>query len=769
MERNFLLKGIFLISGFLLVVSVFAATGQPDGLPVAEQVEVGRQHFDNGRFEDALGAWNVALEHYRQTDDKRGQARVLQYKAEAYLSIGHYYKAVSSLQAALRFAEEAGDELLAARVAGSLGTAYLLSNRTDEARSLLENAVAEERAGGRQAAAAVAGNNLGNLLASQGEFDAAILAYQQALSDANAAGNQQLAAKSSVNIGRALFESDRHDEARAQLGRASRLIESLPPSHEKAYALISIGRLYSHLTENSPSANSDLQKLAQETLDEAAVVAESIGDDRALSYAYGYIGALYEGAGRTDDAMRYTHRALLQLQQTPAPEIRYQWQWQEARLLQAEGNTDAAISAYRRAVNDLQKIRPVLASGYLGRHGEFREEAGRLYLDLVDLMLQSTDASADSSEMETDLREVRATVEMLKGAELEDYFQDDCVAALKAKTTGIDRLGENTAAIYPIVLTDRLEILLSLPDGMKRYTVPVEAADLNGEVDLFRARLEKRTTHQYKRHAEKIYRWLIQPLEKDLQAQKIETLVFIPDGGLRTIPISALYDGSNFLVTRYAVVTTPGLTLTDPQPLPRENVQVLMAGLTDSVQGFPPLPDVSSEITQLDELYDGAVLRNSNFTLSNVEQELGDTPYSIVHVASHGKFQSDVRDTFLLTYDDKLSMDRLEGYMASTTYRDQPVELLTLSACQTAVGDDKAALGLGGVAVKAGARSAVATLWYINDQASSLLISDFYKNLKEPDVSKAVALQRAQLSLLEDPRFHHPSYWGPFLLIGNWL
>jgi CHAT domain-containing protein len=196
---------------------------------------------------------------------------------------------------------------------------------------------------------------------------------------------------------------------------------------------------------------------------------------------------------------------------------------------------------------------------------------------------------------------------------------------------------------------------------------------------------------------------------------------------------------------------------------------LLVAGLTEGVQGFSPLPDVSGEVARLDELYDAKVLKNSSFTLPNVEQSLGETAYSVVHVASHGKFQNDVRDTFLLTYDGKLGMDTLEGYMASTTYREQPVELLTLSACQTAVGDDKAALGLGGIAVKAGARSAVATLWYINDQASSLLVTEFYKNLKESDVSKAQALQQAQLTLLDDPRFHHPSYWGPFLLIGNWL
>ena len=268
---------------------------------------------------------------------------------------------------------------------------------------------------------------------------------------------------------------------------------------------------------------------------------------------------------------------------------------------------------------------------------------------------------------------------------------------------------------------------------------------------------------------ETIYGWLIQPLEKDLEAQKIDTLVFVPDGSLRTIPLAALYDGKDFLIARYAVATIPGLTLTDPRPLPREHIELLAAGLTDSVQGFPALPNVGEEITRIHKLYEGTMLENKSFTTAKFGKDLDERPYSIVHVASHGKFEKDARNTFLLTYDGKLNMDTLQGYMASTTYREQPVELLTLSACQTAVGDDKAALGLGGVAVKAGARSALATLWYINDQSSSILVTDFYEDLKEPGVSKAKALQDAQLKLLKDRRYDHPSYWSPFLLIGNWL
>jgi CHAT domain-containing protein len=128
-----------------------------------------------------------------------------------------------------------------------------------------------------------------------------------------------------------------------------------------------------------------------------------------------------------------------------------------------------------------------------------------------------------------------------------------------------------------------------------------------------------------------------------------------------------------------------------------------------------------------------------------------------------------VRQTFLLAYDGKLTMDGLEKLISPSRYRDQPISLLTLSACQTAAGDDRAALGLAGVAVKAGASSALASLWFINDQSASMLVAEFYTQLRQPGMSKADALRNAQLRMLADKRFSHPSYWSPFLLIGNWL
>jgi CHAT domain-containing protein len=140
-----------------------------------------------------------------------------------------------------------------------------------------------------------------------------------------------------------------------------------------------------------------------------------------------------------------------------------------------------------------------------------------------------------------------------------------------------------------------------------------------------------------------------------------------------------------------------------------------------------------------------------------------------VHVATHGQFDSDHTRSFLLTYDEKLTMDELRETIGARQFSDEPVELLVLSACETAAGDDRAALGLAGVALQAGARTAVATLWFINDESTADMVSEFYRQLDSSDLSKAEALRAAQLSLLEQPRYRHPSYWAPFLLIGNWL
>lgn len=375
----------------------------------------------------------------------------------------------------------------------------------------------------------------------------------------------------------------------------------------------------------------------------------------------------------------------------------------------------------------------------------------------------------DAAAAEPYLLAARDAIELFKAAEVRDYFRDECVDLLQSRITRLDQISPTTAVIYPIVLPDRTELLISLPTGLKRITVPVRAEVLTQEVRAFRKALEKRTTLEYLPLARQLYDRLIRPLEPELAAQSLDTLVFVPDGPLRTIPLAALHDGKQFLIRKYAVATSPGLTLTDPHSLSNARQNMLSSGLTLSVQGFPPLPNVATELQTIRSLYGGDQLINQEFVIARLERELKEGPFTILHIASHARFTSDVNNTFLLMFDGKLSMSQLDRLIGLFRYRQDPLELLTLSACQTATGDDRAALGLAGVAIKAGARSALATLWFINDEASTKLVSEFYRQLHDAPVSKAVALQRAQLKLLEDAVYEHPAYWSPFLLLNNWL
>jgi CHAT domain-containing protein len=470
-----------------------------------------------------------------------------------------------------------------------------------------------------------------------------------------------------------------------------------------------------------------------------------------------------------DDALQLTRRAVFTAQSARAPESLYRWQWQSGRLLTRLGKLDDALSAYQEAATTLQPIRTEVTFA-----SQTSLEAGQpsirsLYFELADLLLQRAALTSDEAETEPYLRAARDAIESYKAAELRDYFRDDCVDQMQARLTKLDSVSPATAIIYPIIFSDRTELLVSFPDGLKRRSVPVTASALTAEIRSFRRTLEKRTTREYLPHAQQLYDWLLRPLGDDLRRLNVDTLIFVPDGALRTIPMSALHDGQQFLIAQYAVAMTPGLDLTDPQPINRTRAQLLSSGLTKAVQGFPPLPHVAEEMEYIHSLFKGEQLLDKSFIASRLEKELEDGRYSILHIATHGQFATDVNQSFLLTFDDRLTMTQLERLVGLFRFRQDPLELLTLSACQTGVGDDRAALGLAGIAVKAGARSALATLWFINDEASSELVSEFYRRLHDTSISKARALQLAQLKLLTDGLYEHPAYWSAFLLLNNWL
>lgn len=732
-------------------------------------MEQGRKSFQQRDFEQAALRWIEAAQLYEKAGQPRQQSEALAQLSQAYQAIGQYRKALESLESALTLARKSDDRTQIASVLGSLGNAYIAVGPADQAQRYLSEGLGMARELGSSALAAAILNNLGNLFASHQKYRQALEAYRESRLLAEKAGKRALAARALTNAAMASLQDGQYPESRALLDKALSEMRGLGASHDQAYGWINLGLACHDLRPHLPDARDALLQRAFQAFHEATSLAEALGNPRAASYAWGYLGKLYEEERRYPEALQLTHKATFAAQRVNAPESLYRWQWQTGRLLKAQGKIEEAIASYRRAVYTLQSIRQEMSLGYGSARSSFRESVGPVYFELVDLLLQRAAAMREREQVEPYLIEAREAVELLKAAELRDYFQDDCVDAARSRATRLDIVSQTAVVVYPILLPDRTELLVSLPGGLKRFAVPVGADILTQEVRQFRRNLEKRTTREYLPHAQKLYDWLIRPLEADLASSRIDTLVFVPDGSLRTIPMAALHDGEQFLIRKYALATTPGLNLTDPRPIQREKIQVLAAGLTESVQGFPPLPHVSAELQALKDAYQGDQLLDRDFLLPTMQKELRDQPFTVLHIASHGQFESDVRKTFLLTFDDKLTMDRLNQFVGLFQFRDDPLELLTLSACQTAAGDDRAALGLAGIAIKAGARSALATLWYINDQASSVLVSEFYRQLQDPSISRAVALQRAQLKLLNDPRHEHPGYWSPFLLINNWL
>ncbi len=175
------------------------------------------------------------------------------------------------------------------------------------------------------------------------------------------------------------------------------------------------------------------------------------------------------------------------------------------------------------------------------------------------------------------------------------------------------------------------------------------------------------------------------------------------------------------------------------------------------------------EIRVVGELTASEVLLNEDFRREALRRALAQESFSLVHLATHARFPGGDESPFLQAWDGPILLDELAADIGLFRFRDEPLELLTLSACETAQGDDRAALGLSGVAIKAGARSALGTLWSINDPAAEALVARFYRELLLERVSRAEALRRAQRELLAQPAYRHPAYWAPFILIGSWL
>jgi len=268
---------------------------------------------------------------------------------------------------------------------------------------------------------------------------------------------------------------------------------------------------------------------------------------------------------------------------------------------------------------------------------------------------------------------------------------------------------------------------------------------------------------------------MIRPAESMLTEDQIKTLVFVLDGSFRDIPMAALHDGEEYLVEKgYAVALVPGLQLVPSRPLSQTRLRALTFGLSEEApqaDNLPSLPQVKEELAQIRTYLPTRQHLNQAFTQAELQREIQTTPYSVIHIATHGQFSSDPEQTYLQSWNQRIQGSQFSSMLQERAPKGlQPIELLVLSACTTAAGDDRAILGLAGLAVQSGARSTVASLWSISDRSTAELMRHFYQTLttQQGSVTKAEALRQAQVKLLTTPGYQAPRYWAPFLLVGDW-
>lgn len=556
---------------------------------LAQALATGQAAFQRGDFEGAATSWQVAVRLYADTKQPQAHSLALTNLARAYTALGHYDQAVQSLRAALRLAEEGSEPMQQARILGELGNLAMATGNVVEAERLVRDALTLARALGQAALTATLLHTRGNLLMAQQQPYEALEVYRDSAALAQQEG---MRARALAHAARAATYTAQPHTATTLLDDALTHLRQAEFSHDTDYDLLFIGRVYHRLTATNPT----LALRAATVFQDAAALAQTLQDPRALSYAWGYLGRLYEEERRYPEALELTRRAVLAAQQVQAPESLALWHWQTGRVLRALGDSSAALEAYERALTTVQSMRSGLLRGAERAPTGFRTSWGPLYFELADLflrhaaVLEARHEEAVKPQYERYLHQARSTIEQFKTAELRDYFGDECVAAVQPRSTALEYVSPDAVIVYPILLPDRTDVLVSLPTGIKRVEVPVAGPDLEQRVRIFRNALQDRDPLRYLQHAQALYTWLIRPLEAALAAGHIQTIVLVPDGALRLLPLAALHDGQQFLVEKYALAITPSLTLTEPRPLPLGKVQVLAAGVSGAVAGFPLTP-----------------------------------------------------------------------------------------------------------------------------------------------------------------------------------
>jgi CHAT domain-containing protein/tetratricopeptide (TPR) repeat protein len=779
---------------------------------------IGLANRSLGRFEKAIESYQQALSIVHEIKDRQGEGVALGNIGLAYSYLGQYDEGMEYDQKSLAIKREVKDRRGEGITLNNIGLIYLALYQDEKALDYLQQALIIKRAVKDRRGEGITVNNIALAYKDLGQDDKALQYYEQALAIRHETKDREGEGLTLNNMAWSYYDRHQYDKSIDFAERSLAIRRQIKDHPGEGWNLACIGSAFFGLNQSEK---------ALDYLYPALAIAREVKDRQAELLMLAMLGRAWQKLDRPRLAIFYEKQAVNLIQSVrndirsfdKASQESY-LKWREpvyrdlADLLIAQGRLPEAqqvldllkeeeyFQFIRRDQAEISTLsgRADLTSDEADWAKRYREVADHLtalsvrYEELSRLKNRTGEQESERQRLDADLRAGGQAFQQFLSS-LNDHFSakvasshglglDELRDAENLEQT-LGQLGHGAVAIYTLVGEEKYRAILVTPTVQRAYEFPIKADELNRKIQAFREAIQDPKIDP-RPAAEELHHILIVPaLAEDLRQAKAETLMWYLDGTLRYVPLAALYDGKQYLVERYRLsVFTPASKARLTEVPAVDRWRLLGLGVTKGHEDFPALPNVASELHGIVRDQIDRALIDESFTPASMRTEL-DQGYPLVHLATHFRFRpGNEAQSFLLLGDGShLSVAEVKGITKLFT----GVDLLTLSACNTGVGDSggdgSEVEGFGVIAQRKGAKAVIATLWSVADESTSIFMTQLYHRLEStPEISKSEALRQAQLALLHGEAmpparpsdghgldYRHPYYWAPFFLMGNWL
>jgi CHAT domain-containing protein/flagellar biosynthesis chaperone FliJ len=812
-------------------LAIFREIGDRNGEGIALN-NLGNAYYFLGQYPKAIEFHQQSLAIFREIGDRKGEANSLNNLGLAYNSLGQYPKAIELCQQSLAIVREIGDRNGEAASLNNQGNAYYFLGQYPKAIEFHQQSLAIFREIGDRNGEGISLNNLGNAYNYLGQYAKAIEFHQQSLAIFREIGDRNGEGISLNNLGNAYNYLGQYAKAIELYQQSLAIKREIGDRKGEANSLNNLGLAYNSLGQYPKAIEFHQQSLA---------IFREIGDRNGEGLTLGNLGltlekqqqpelaiVFYKQSVNVREGIRQDLRKLPREQQESYTQTVADDYRSLADLLLSQGRVLEAQQVLE--LLKIQELRDFTRNARAGGEtagialSRIEEDILKKYGTLIAFGLKLYECEQQKCNILSQLRDQLDTLTQQFNQDTNTFRKTLQERLAKDPALMEPEQVRNTAAkivtaepdtilVYPLVLKDKIRILLATRAGEKgvvfrTFETPVNQQQLWNKVSQFRTELSNPNGEkELKAISQELYNWLIKPLEGEIKGKNVRNLVFSLDRSTRYIPMAALFDGKQYLIERYGISTILNAGLTDVKdrlPSKKQDIKVLAMGVSKAFPGFNALSNVPLELANIVQksgkentgIFPGSEFLDEAFIFPTLRDNLSGN--KILHIATHGKFESGrPENSFLLSgTGEELKIDQiqtLQNYMKDT-------HLVVLSACETALGGvDADGIEMSGISfyfLTNGAKAVIASLWLVNDASTSQLMQQFYQNLSTGKMTKAQALREAQIAMIQDSKIQsgdvnrssvnytpgqsrnsesishnlsHPYYWSPFILIGNGL